>query len=79
MAVLLTPAMAATSGAFNVLSMNVAGLPAILNDNSVPGDKKTNSGLIGSKFTEHGYDLIHTQEVGCLESQTIRGHGIILA
>ncbi|KAI0440694.1 endonuclease/Exonuclease/phosphatase [Xylaria telfairii] len=62
MAVLLTPAMAATSGAFNVLSMNVAGLPAFLNDNGVPGDKKTNSALIGSKFAENGYDLIHTQE-----------------
>ncbi|KAI0466332.1 endonuclease/Exonuclease/phosphatase [Xylaria cf. heliscus] len=63
MAVLLgTPVIAATGGAFNVLSMNVAGLPAILNDNSVPGDKTTNSELIGSKFAEYGYDLIHTQE-----------------
>ncbi|TGJ85426.1 hypothetical protein E0Z10_g3351 [Xylaria hypoxylon] len=56
------PARAATSGSFNVLSMNVAGLPAILNDNSVPGDKTTNSALIGSKFAQLGYDLIHTQE-----------------
>ncbi|RYC61673.1 hypothetical protein CHU98_g4529 [Xylaria longipes] len=61
-ALLGTPVTAATSGVFNVLSMNVAGLPAILNDNGVPGDKTTNSGLIGSKFSELGYDLIHAQE-----------------
>ncbi|KAK5632542.1 hypothetical protein RRF57_008256 [Xylaria bambusicola] len=57
-----TPAQAATSGSFNVLSMNVAGLPAILNNNEVPGEKKTNSGLIGTKFGQLGYDLIHAQE-----------------
>ncbi|KAI1351914.1 endonuclease/Exonuclease/phosphatase [Xylaria sp. FL0043] len=63
MAVVLgTPARAATSGSFNVLSMNVAGLPAILNSNDVPGDKATNAGLIGSKFAALGYDLIHVQE-----------------
>ncbi|KAI1422075.1 endonuclease/Exonuclease/phosphatase [Xylaria sp. FL1777] len=60
--VLGTPVRAVTSGSFNVLSMNVAGLPAILNSNDVPGDKTTNAGLIGSKFAELGYDLIHTQE-----------------
>lgn len=57
------PARAATSGSFNVLSMNVAGLPAFLNNNEVPGDKTTNSGIIGSKFAELGYDLVHAQEV----------------
>ncbi|KAI0517396.1 endonuclease/Exonuclease/phosphatase [Xylaria bambusicola] len=57
-----TPAQAATGGSFNVLSMNVAGLPAILNNNDVPGEKKTNSGLIGTKFAQLGYDLIHAQE-----------------
>ncbi|KAI0539220.1 endonuclease/Exonuclease/phosphatase [Xylaria digitata] len=57
-----TPARAATSGSFNVLTMNVAGLPAILNGNEVPGDKTTNSALIGSKFAANGYDLIHAQE-----------------
>src|SRR3954463_929398 len=36
---------AATSGDFNVLTMNVAGLPAIFNGNDVPGDKTTNSRL----------------------------------
>ncbi|KAI0411072.1 endonuclease/Exonuclease/phosphatase [Xylaria grammica] len=56
------PVKAATSGSFNVLSMNVAGLPAFLNGNSVPGDKETNSELIGSKFGQYGYDLIHAQE-----------------
>ncbi|KAI0397947.1 endonuclease/Exonuclease/phosphatase [Xylariaceae sp. FL0594] len=53
---------AATSGSFNVLSMNVAGLPAILNNNDVPGNKKTNSEMIGTKFSQLGYDIIHVQE-----------------
>ncbi|KAI2602654.1 hypothetical protein GGR54DRAFT_623510 [Hypoxylon sp. NC1633] len=57
-------ALAATSGQFNVLSMNVAGLPAFLNNNEVPGDKATNSELIGSKFAQYDYDIIHVQEVG---------------
>ncbi len=74
-----TPAWAATSGSFNVLSMNVAGLPAILNNNDVPGDKTTNAGLIGSKFAELGYDLIHAQEVGCLKIPATRAHGIMHA
>ncbi|KAI1139865.1 endonuclease exonuclease phosphatase family protein [Hypoxylon sp. FL0543] len=55
-------ALAATSGEFNVLSMNVAGLPAILNDNEVPGDKATNSETIGTRFAEYDYDIIHVQE-----------------
>jgi hypothetical protein len=62
-AALLGEALAATSGEFNVLSMNVAGLPQILQDNDVPGDKATNAGTIGSKFAEYGYDIIHVQEV----------------
>jgi hypothetical protein len=53
---------AATSGDFNVLSFNVAGLPSILNDNSVPGDKATNAGTIGTLFAEYDYDVIHVQE-----------------
>ncbi|ORY64314.1 endonuclease/Exonuclease/phosphatase [Pseudomassariella vexata] len=59
---LVGKASAATSGDFNVLSMNVAGLPAILQSNEVPGDKATNAGTIGSKFVEYGYDIIHVQE-----------------
>lgn len=62
-AALLRESLAATSGDFNVLSMNVAGLPEILQDNEVPGDKTTNSGTIGSKFAQYGYDIIHVQEV----------------
>jgi hypothetical protein len=62
-AVLGRTALAATSGEFNVLTMNVAGLPAILQDNDVPGDKATNAGTIGSKFAEYGYDIINVQEV----------------
>jgi hypothetical protein len=55
-------AAAATSGEFNVLSFNVAGLPSILNDNSVPGDKATNAGTIGTLFAKYDYDVIHVQE-----------------
>lgn len=51
-----------TSGKFNVLSMNVAGLPAILNPNDVPGDKSTNAKTIGAKFSQHNYDVVHMQE-----------------
>ncbi|KAK7753046.1 hypothetical protein SLS62_004996 [Diatrype stigma] len=54
--------LAATSGEFNILTMNVAGLPEFLNNNEVPGDKTTNSGTIGAKFAEYGYDIIHVQE-----------------
>ncbi|KAG4439694.1 hypothetical protein IFR05_004831 [Cadophora sp. M221] len=53
---------AVTSGDFSVLTMNVAGLPAILNGNDVPGDKTTNSLLIGTLFAKYDYDVIHVQE-----------------
>lgn len=56
-------AFAATSGSFDVLAMNVAGLPPIFNDNAVPGDKATNARMIGSYFAEYGYDIINLQEV----------------
>ena len=63
----------ATSGDFNILSFNVAGLPAILNSNDVPGDKATNAGTIGTLFAEYDYDVIHVQKVSsslrcCLDS-----------
>lgn len=35
------------SGTFNILSMNVAGLPEILNGNGESGDKTTNTMVIG--------------------------------
>lgn len=54
---------AQTAGDFSILSMNVAGLPEILQSNEVPGDKTTNSELIGTKFAALDYDLIHVQEV----------------
>lgn len=50
------------SGTFNALSFNVAGLPAILNSNDVPGDKTTNTASIGQKFAQYGFDIIHVQE-----------------
>lgn len=58
-----TSTAAATSGDFNILTMNVAGLPAILQSNDVSGDKATNAGTIGSYFAEYDYDMIHVQEV----------------
>ncbi|KAL2265820.1 hypothetical protein VTJ83DRAFT_6920 [Remersonia thermophila] len=57
-----TACQAATSGNFSILSMNVAGLPALVNGNDVPGDKAANHRLIGQKFNEYGYDVIHVQE-----------------
>ncbi|KAF1851902.1 uncharacterized protein K460DRAFT_351770 [Cucurbitaria berberidis CBS 394.84] len=51
-----------SSGTFNTLTFNVAGLPAILNDNAVPGDKTANTARIGRLFTQHNISLIHVQE-----------------
>lgn len=51
-----------TSGHLSILSMNVAGLPEVLQDNDEPGDKTTNSELIGTYFAEYGFDVIHVQE-----------------
>lgn len=59
-AVLLGLSEAASSGDFNVFSFNVNGLPGI--GNGVPGSKKTNSGTIGSKLAQYGYDVAHLQE-----------------
>lgn len=63
-ALLLEGALAATSGNFDVLTINVAGLPAILNDNGVPGDKAANAAAMGAKFSEYGIDVVQLQEVG---------------
>ncbi|EPE25404.1 DNase I-like protein [Glarea lozoyensis ATCC 20868] len=52
----------ATGGDFNILSFNVAGLPAILNGNEVSGDKATNAGTIGKLFSKYDYDVINMQE-----------------
>jgi hypothetical protein len=54
----------AASGTFNLLTYNIAGLPDILTDNGVPGDKSDNAASIGSKFAQLNYDVIHVQEVG---------------
>lgn len=52
----------AASGTFNILSMNVAGLPEILNGNGESGDKTTNTMLIGQDFAAYNYGVIHVQE-----------------
>jgi hypothetical protein len=56
-------AVAQQSGTFDFLTFNVAGLPAILSGNGVPGDKATNAGTIGSKLAQGNFDIVHMQEV----------------
>ncbi|KAK4225782.1 Horcolin [Podospora fimiseda] len=51
-----------SSGVFNVLAMNVAGLPAFLNGNDVPGDKTVNAETIGAKLSANKIDVAHLQE-----------------
>lgn len=58
----VAPAIAQTSGTFNVLTMNVAGLPPIFNGNDIPGDKTANTKRIGELFTQYNFSLIHVQE-----------------
>lgn len=55
-------AFAQNSGSLSVLTYNVAGLPAILNNNGVPGDKKDNSELIGAALGREAHDIVHVQE-----------------
>lgn len=64
-----------TSGTFDLLTYNVAGLPAILNGNDVPGDKATNAKTIGTKLAEGAYDVVHMQEVSHFKYDM---HGIVL-
>ncbi|EUC46576.1 hypothetical protein COCMIDRAFT_92434 [Bipolaris oryzae ATCC 44560] len=59
---LLPLSLAQTSGTLNTLTFNVAGLPAALNGNDVPGDKTTNTARIGELFTKYNISLIHVQE-----------------
>ncbi|KAF1834521.1 mannose-binding lectin [Decorospora gaudefroyi] len=53
---------AQSTGTFNTLTYNVAGLPALLNGNDVPGDKTSNTIRIGQLFTKYDISLIHVQE-----------------
>ncbi|MGP4086905.1 jacalin-like lectin [Streptomyces sp. KR55] len=50
------PAQAATTGTFNVLTYNIAGLPLGLGDS----DPETNTPLIGQRLG--GYDIVNVQE-----------------
>ncbi|KAI9733594.1 MAG: hypothetical protein M1834_003196 [Cirrosporium novae-zelandiae] len=47
---------------FSFLTMNVAGLPSILNSNDESSDKTSNSELIGTYFATYNFDAIHVQE-----------------
>lgn len=62
-ALFISSSYAQASGTFDFLTYNVAGLPAFLSGNGVPGDKATNAGTIGSKLAEGAYDVVHLQEV----------------
>ncbi|KAJ7631978.1 mannose-binding lectin [Mycena polygramma] len=55
-------AAAAPAGTFDILSMNVAGLPEILNGNGESGDKTDNTAVIGQDMAKFAYDVIHVQE-----------------
>jgi hypothetical protein len=54
--------LAQTSGAFNTITFNVAGLPSIINGNDVPGDKNTNTARIGQLLTQYNISLVNVQE-----------------
>jgi hypothetical protein len=58
----ILPVQALAASTFNILTFNVAGLPAILNNNEVPGDKTTNTASIGKNFAAYNFSLIHVQE-----------------
>lgn len=63
-AALLLPSLtvAQSSGSFDFLTYNVAGLPGIINGNDIPGDKKTNSRLLGDALGRENHDFVHMQE-----------------
>jgi hypothetical protein len=54
---------AQSSGTFDFLTYNVAGLPAFLSGNGVPGEKGPNANSIGTQLTAGDYDIVHMQEV----------------
>jgi len=58
----ISPVFAQTSGTFNVLTFNVAGLPPLFNGNEIPGDKTTNTARIGQLFTQYNQSIINVQE-----------------
>ncbi|KAI9374794.1 Endonuclease/exonuclease/phosphatase [Aspergillus egyptiacus] len=59
---LVSPSLAALTGNLSILAYNVAGLPAIINDNGVPGDKAINHAIIGERFNQYDWDIIQVQE-----------------
>ncbi|KAG5914572.1 hypothetical protein E4U53_004619 [Claviceps sorghi] len=59
---LVGAAKADSAGSFSILTMNVAGLPTLLNGNDVPGSKESNAEKIGTLFATYKYDVIHLQE-----------------
>ncbi|EUC54402.1 endonuclease/exonuclease/phosphatase family protein [Rhizoctonia solani AG-3 Rhs1AP] len=53
---------AVSPGVFNVLSINIAGLPEILNPNEESGHKRINAMYIGQKMSQYDYKVINVQE-----------------
>lgn len=51
-----------STGSLTAVTMNVAGLPAFINNNG-DGSKKENSIAIGKKFAQYNFELINVQEV----------------
>jgi hypothetical protein len=70
---LITAATAQSSGTFDFLTYNVAGLPAFLSGNGIPGDKGTNANSIGAQLAAGDYDIVHMQEVR-REIMSLRTH-----
>lgn len=69
---LVSAAPTSAAGSLTAVTMNVAGLPAILNGNG-EGDKKANSVEIGKKLAEYNYDVINVQEVSYRPHSQLKG------
>lgn len=62
---LLLPAAASallTTGRLPLLTINIAGLPSLLNPNDIPGDKDSNTARLGTLLSAAPYALVHVQE-----------------
>lgn len=53
----------ALTGTFDVVTYNVAGLPAFLGGDQSSEEKQQNANAIGQLLAENDYDVVHLQEV----------------
>jgi len=58
---------AVTTATFDVLSLNVAGLPQIINNNG-QSNKSASAMLMGQVLSSRNYSVIHLQEVTSRDS-----------